>query len=362
MGGNRFKSIETVRIDVNTHNMIASKTIKLLADFGINAEALPYIRNKKSFGDIDLIAKKSQTHQAIKDITDPKLAKNLLHESDENIAKAINAEMHSRQCASDPVLGMLIKSNIGSVNIDLITIEDEVYDFAKAHLSWGDAGSLISVISKEMGIKAGMGGARLSVPSKNGNIYVPISITYPNFLKLIGLDSDKHEEGFNTQEEIHKWVSEGIMFDPRIWDMDRLTSRARNRIRKRPNYMAWIAWLENNNPERNYNWGEQRAQRAGEWLPALLAMFPSAKKSLELKEEEQRQQKILSDFYNGNIVSQISGITGEALGHLMNAIRKDIGDKKLMDLAHQKDEETLRDKILSIAATDYIPENVIIKN
>ena len=63
MGGSVFSEhAQTVRVDREEHDAIAGDVAEALAPLGIHARPLPSLRSKTSFGDVDMICARSQTH------------------------------------------------------------------------------------------------------------------------------------------------------------------------------------------------------------------------------------------------------------------------------------------------------------
>ena len=341
MGGQRFKSKDAVRINAAAHDALSLEVTDLLADHGIQAQSLPYVRNKESFGDIDLLCRKSQTHRSIEGENDSELMKALLDASDAVIAETVGAEAHHRPHLSDGTLGMLVNSPAGKVQVDLISVEDDLYDFVFQQLSWGDAGSLAGVIARQMGLKVGMNGVFLTHPGKYGELKIKIDITHAELLDILDLDARHHQKGFHNREEIFRWLSNSRYFNPCIWQFDWITSKSRARAVKRPTYMAFLDWMESSGSPQRYYWGEKRGDRKDDWISYFLSEYPAVRRELDALLLAEQKKEDLAKFFNGNVIGAHTGVRGEQLGHLMNAIRKDIGESELSRMADNGDSNTL---------------------
>lgn len=353
MGGTRFAHVgETVRIPRQVHDEIAAQTIAALAGVGIDAHVIPHCHLKMDFGDVDLLCPESQTHQGLPEESDKAIG--ALFKRDEKIAGAIGAADFHRGPLRNPTLHMLLNRPEGLVQMDVCSVPDDKLDFVTAQLSWGDAGSLSAIIGRQMGLKIGMNGIQLVEEAPHGQIRAPIELPHGEMLEMLGLDPVRHANGFDRPEDVFAWVADGAYFDPRIWQIDRLTNKARHRAGRRPGYQAFLAWLKEKGLEARYDWGDVRGARIGEWNAVLRSRFPAAAALLD----EQRDLKTASGlkaFFTGAFVTKVTGVADGRLEHLMNAIRKNVGEKRLEALADKGDEETLAELVLEISKTDYMP-------
>jgi hypothetical protein len=325
MGGTRFSDkYGTVRITRSEHDELAGKIVDGLQQIGISAEFIPYLYDKQSFGDIDILCKKSATHANLPEsLQDRPLA---LEARDNRIIAQLGAEYGHRGELANPGLSMIFQGREGHVQVDLVSIEDDVYDIAKRHLSWGDAGSMSSVVGRQMGLKIGMTGIHLNILMYGKHVRIPVPMTYNEVLEFQGYDSSVHERGFSNNLEIYEWICAGRYFDPRIWELDRITNKSRQRALKREAYLNFLEYNRHNNKLAAYQWGD-RGEREDEWRNLIVSSFPTVKAEIERNEEERQKHLESKSIFSGKVISEVTGLTGDALSHFMNNIKKAKGEE-----------------------------------
>lgn len=352
MGGTVFSAhAASMRVDRVEHDAIAARTATRLATMGIEASTLPSVRSKADFGDVDMVTARSQTHRDLPSGEAHVLA---LAARDRMIADAVGARMHFRGPIRNPALHMLVDGDHGPVQLDLMSIEDRNLDFATRHMSWGDAGALAAVYASNMGMKMGMNG--ISLLERNGatTFRSRLPLDYDQTLDLLGLDPAIHRDGFDTPEAIYAWIAEGRYFDPRLWTQAWMTNRARHRAGKRDSHHGLHEWFAANRPAARYDWGAARGDRLADWSETLLSMFPDTREEIERQRTDSAIPTGLRAFFNGDVVSDVTGMDqrDDGFQHLMNAIRKAIGQERLLEMAATQDHDALRSAIRGIAPQD----------
>lgn len=350
MGGTRFAGIgEAVRIGRMEHDDVADAVIAALSAQNVHATVIPHLRGKTDFGDVDLVCRRSQSHHNVPGGGEEAVLR--LGRRDQAIASALDAIAHDRGPIANPTLHLLLKGSKGPVQVDITSIDDHLFDFALAQLSWGDAGSISAIVARQMGLKMGMHGLVLTIDDERGMLQAPLPLSHAEALTLIGYDPRMHVEGFETNEDVYRWVASGTYFDPRIWQFDRLTNSARHRAWKRPSYQAWVSWMDKQGLDVRYDWGEIRGARTQEWRGRLLQMFPLAAEEIERQRMQRRSPDARRTFFSGSVISEMTGVKGPDLQHLMNAIRKEIGQDGIERMAHRNDREGLCDIARRLATT-----------
>lgn len=340
MGGTRFAHFgETVRVSRHEHDAIVTETVRILSGCGISAHVIPHLGAKADFGDVDLLCARSDTHSALPD--DSREVVIELARRDEAVASALGAVAHHRGAITNPTLHLLLQGNHGLVQMDVTSIEDDLLDFATSQLSWGDAGSIASVVARQMGLKLGMHGLAITTDEPGTLLRTRIHVTHAEALALTGYDAARHAAGFDTNEEVYEWVASGKYFDPRIWQFDRMTNKARQRALKRPAYIGFLAWMEARGLKPRYDWGDRRGARSDEWRERLLRMFPKVAEEIARQRSADVRPQGLRAFFNGDSIAAATGIRDPELRHLMNDIRKEVGVDALERMAAAGDHDGL---------------------
>lgn len=344
MGGSVFSEYaDAVRIDREEHDEIASKVASVLSDLEIDASPIPALRSKTSFGDVDMVVSRAQTHRGLPESGDELVS--ALAVRDSQIAQALGADAYHRGNIRNPALHMLIAGRNGPVQLDLMSIEDNLLEFATRHLSWGDAGAMAAAIAQQMGLKAGMNGLAIAVNIGASRHRLPLSLDYDQTLELLGLDSAVHRRGFDTINDVYEWLAAGRYFNPRLWSHEWMTNRTRHRALKRDSYVGLYEWLEHKRPAANYDWGEARGARTAEWIDHLLDTYPEARAELHRLQNMSMAPQGLRAFFNGDVVRQYVDVDNESLQHVMNNLRKRIGIERLQALSDAQDHDGLTREI-----------------
>lgn len=320
MGGTRFAHLaEAVRIDRAEHDAVSARIIERLAAIGIDARVIPHLRSKVDFGDIDLLCARSQTHGGIApDDIDALLAK------DGSIAAAVGAIAHERGQIANPSLHMLVEGARGPIQVDLVSIEDHLLAFAQEHMSWGDVGTMVAVVGRQMGLKIGMTGLTMTRRHAAEVLRARVELDWAGTLEMLGFDPAVHAAGFDTRRDTFEWLAKSRYFDPRIYALERQTNYSRQRALKRPGYMEMLAWIEAEQPTRNYDWGTERGERTEEHAEAILERFPETRASLD-RQVAERAARRKPAFFNGDVVGAITGVKGRELQFIVHAIVKELG-------------------------------------
>lgn len=341
MGGNAFtrKGIHTIRLPLEKYQEVSARILADLELFcpDLQISMIPHYRSKTDFGDLDILVGRSILEQF----------------SPDAICVALSGVAWHRNSATDPVLSIAIETGADYFQIDLITAPADEFDYCRRFLSWGDAGALTSGIARQMGLKHGRDGLSFVFGGVYSRQQVPLSVSYDDALEFLGLDPDAHQDGFDTPEQVYAWIAGGRYFDPAIYQPLHLTNERRRRVKDRPFYLQFLGWMEGLSAR--YEWGP-RDSRRDEWAKIILARFPDAAALVdEAIKNDVRDRS--AELFNGKNVARISGETGLRLSHLMNAIRKELGDR-LVEIERKGDRDELEAAIGRISQTNFMPEHI----
>lgn len=350
MGGSVFAShAATVRIDRAEHDAIVGNVAEALLPLGIHARALPSLRSKASFGDVDMVCARSQTHGGLPPEGEDHVR--ALARRDAQIAQTLGADAYHRGAVRNPALHMLLSGRNGPVQLDLMSIEDDLLEFAARHLSWGDAGAMAAAIAQQMGVKMGMTGIALAVRIRAATHRLRLDLDYDQALDLIGLDADRHRRGFDTVEEVYEWLAAGRYFNPLLWSAEFMTNKRRHRAMKRDSFAGLQEWIQRERPQSRYDWGETRGARMEEWTERLLDAHPEARTEMNRLIEASTAPQGLRAFFNGEVIRRHIDVDDDALQHVMNNLRKRIGNDRLHEMMQAQDHEALDEAIRQHLAT-----------
>lgn len=320
MGGNRFKDAGAVRLSrqaVQGHSERILAALRRVAPPGGRVEATGSLRDKQSFGDIDVIA--DATYVAAV--------------GDDGIVAALEDEygsgvIHHRGDSKDPTLGLLIPTPDGPFHLDVITAAPDAFDFAVRYMSAGDAGILIGAIARQMGCKFGQYGLALLVGHGAKRLgKVVVTTDFDEALEFLGFDPAVHAAGFDDDAALRSFVMAGRWFDPAVYDLARMTNTSRSRALKRSQYIAHVEAFARMEP-RGHLWPAKgdEAQML-EWREIVLNRFPHARAAVEGMTARFRPERRLS----GKLIEEMTGVRDPVLRHLINAVAKGFPLRKLYD-------------------------------
>lgn len=355
MGGKSLhaKGINTMRLPAAQAFAVADIVMPALAriesPYGHPpARLVPAYRTKPDYGDLDIVVSQS-------------LVRSL---GDDTIRRKL--ELHTgmtflggRPNINDPVLSLAALTPFGAFQIDLINSSDEAHAFAVDYFSWNDTGSLIGRVARQMGLRFGQTGLHLLMMSGT-NIFDHVRVTtdFGAALDFLGFNKETHRAGFDTVEEIYDFVSSGRYFDPSIYSLSRMNNDTRRRARSRSFYQPFLDAIAQR--PANYIWPELHDEaHLAYWSDRIFATFPETKDAYAEALARRHEKDRARTFFSGRAVQELSGVTGKALGHLMNAVRSEFTSvDEFIAWTERGDQDDLAARVARAAASDYLPDHL----
>lgn len=282
MGGNAFnhKGYESQRMSKQEFHEYEKEILDILASLDIEGKAIPYVREKESFGDIDIIVVKE----------DDRNVKEIICE---NISKfGLTDEFIFR---NKDVISILYKHKY---QVDFIFTPNKVKDYHQWYLSYNDLGNLLGRIIKESGFQHGHNG--LFYVYREGNHYkelIELTTDYSKALEILGLDVEKFYSGFDTFKEMFDFVSSCKYFKKSRFALENLNNRNRVRDRKRKVYNEFLKYIDT------------VEDKDGE-VPSPFDEFPWLAEHCEKIKQSRIHINTLKDKFNGNNVHLWTGLNG----------------------------------------------------
>ena len=290
MGGNIWKE-DSVRLNkqqyLKTQNDVQSLLINKFPNIVIKTIASIY--DKETFGDLDLLVQIDTINNC------------------RSVVKEYLTSLGFKTNSNGEVLSFLYHN----FQVDLIFVNKLNIDYAKNYFSWNDCGNLIGRIAKQLGVKHSHLGLYYTNRKEDGkllNEYL-LSSDYSTVLDLLYLDKDKFFKGFNTKKELFDWIISSPYFNHEKFKLINLNNKNRVRDRKRVTYNEFLTYLET----LPYDSLIPKIL-VDDKLSFVLNQFPHLKPLLEEDTLKEKQARIYSEYYNGILISQITGLTGKELG------------------------------------------------
>lgn len=329
MGGNAlsYKSYRLTRLD---YDSVANICTKKLESFypGKRVHAIEAYRSKETFGDLDILIENTGF--------DPF-----------NAAKELGAIEVVR---NGPVtsIGVLIRPELETkednvFQVDFITIAPESFDYAKNYFSFNDQGNLVGRLFHAAGFSHRHDG--LFYYFRDGDYKfreIPLTKDYETALFFMGYDPEKFKEGFDTLDEMFKFIASSEFFNKEIFLLENRNAQSRVRDRKRPTYTAFLKWCEETPGLNNFKFPSEKK----EWHKHLDKFFPGFNESYAKCERDLVELREVKDKFNGALVSEWTGLEGKDLGQLMAAWKKKFeSNEALHQFILVNDQSTLKQEI-----------------
>ena len=302
MGGTALLAkagIESQRLTMNEFNRVKSEVHAILDDLGIRWLDVDFIREKTDFGDIDIIVIDDRIpEKEIKNNNSP--AKIIL----DNIDKfGITDELFIN---NTPFASLLYE---GKYQVDFITVKPECAKYTQAYLSHNDLGNLLGRTIKRFNMTHAMDGLFYDhyINNRTQRHRFLISTDPHEILRILNLDIEKFEAGFDTYKEMFDYVQDSKYFNPELFKFENLNNRNRVRDKKRKVYNEFLNYIDFNKT----NELEYDPKVDYPWLNDSIAEF----------DIEYDRRKAIREAVPGAYVMERTGLTGKDLGNLIDMIK-----------------------------------------
>lgn len=265
-------------------------------------------REKETFGDMDIL-----THNT----------KNPLFEFKREILVDAGLEV-VEEVKNGSVTSYGVKLPQGIFQIDIISLPIEEIPFAYHYFAWNDCGNLIGRLARGVGLKFGHNGLWYTQRNEHTILHEHrLTLDFYEAIEYLGLDKLEFALGFETMEEVFDFIMSSKYYDWQRFDLTQRNHRARVRDNKRENYRKFLEYAEG----KPYKCLPPKDS----FLEQHFEQWPEFKvKYFEVKKKDEENQVIKSKL-NGNIVSELTGLTGKELGIFMSKIKMFISREDLLN-------------------------------
>lgn len=198
--------------------------------------------------------------------------------------------------------------------IDIITTPLNIYWIHFNYLAYNDMGNFIGRIAKSLNLKYGHDGLSLIVRYKGDSTrkigVIPVSTDVQFIYNLL----DIPYRCYDTMEQIYKDIMSSKYYHKDSFLLEKQSHHARVRDRKRNSYHGMLDFIKENDnsnePRRSYS------------IEETLTMLPTEVTEKYIKTTADYDKKMYEKtLYNGNIVSESTGLKGKELGAFMATIK-----------------------------------------
>lgn len=271
-------------------------------------ESIAAYRQKPDFGDLDVLVD-SRVFQAISPLA---------------IVEGLSISYGSTLpwVKNGPVLsvGLPLMGDGQCLQLDLISTPAAEFNFSLGYFSWNDLGNLVGRVAHKMGLKFGHNG--LWLPMRDGtNLHDELLVTrdFGRALSFLGFDASRWHEGFDSLNDIYRFVASGQRFNPSLYPLEHRNHTARVRDKKRPVYMGFLQWIEAQSVLPCFAWQEDKSV----YLPEVIAEFPALKADYDHSLVKLNQTRAIRACFNGEVVSAVTGLVGKQLGEFMAHFKRE---------------------------------------
>lgn len=300
MGGNALAEFGAQRVSRKEFDEMV-ESVEMIIPAPVHH--IPYVREKDSFGDLDLIVSKN-------DLT-PR-----------EFVAFVRDVLGVPYVKNGPVVSFL---HAGKLQVDVIFMKDKDVEFAVNYFSYNDLGNLIGRIAHKMGLKFGHDGLWLIVRDGDYKLgEIRLTREFPEALEFLGYDYITFKCGFDTFDDMFFYASCNQYFSPSIYLLENRNHTARVRDRKRTSYMNFLKWVDNNRMRlEDFRWEKHPKS---EWLPKILERFPEAKEEYDLIQNRLTMSRASKEKFPTTEIMDLTGLQGKELGEFKGFLTRNLPD------------------------------------
>ncbi|ATS26062.1 hypothetical protein AC611_22285 [Xanthomonas phaseoli pv. phaseoli] len=295
MRGSALQTVATQRLTAVNYRLLATEVMDTLQrDSRVRAELVRSIGAKADFGHMKVLADRS------------------------TMPADVAAMVHRLYSPHEVVINEDVLSfDVAAFQVDLICVPPIEYDTARDYLAFNVLGSLMGRTANRMGFKYGHSGLRYKL--RDGDFLVadiPVTTKMAAAFDFLGYDYRRFTESFHALEDVFFYAASSTYFDPVAYLLQARGYRDRACYQKRQNYRFFIEWLKTTGTAAGSSAGLQREHH----LQRAMSQFPDFADALKRSQEAFAGSRRRKQIFNGQIVAELTGLEGEALGQLMRRL------------------------------------------
>lgn len=297
MGGQAL-NVFTKRCTRNEFHILADELVTQLNKHFDRVAIPTFYRTKESFGDIDII---------------------VCNDGKFNIRTYIEDNFNPQEIFHN---GNCWSFDFKETQVDLISVSSEHFESMCNYMGNSDLGNYIGRIAHALGMKFGQEGFWYEHYFKGKNLgKIMISKDIQEILEFLGLSYDIWLEGFDTLEDIFKYISECKYFNWKMFQLNQLNKINRDRNAKRKSYMSFLEWIDKNVADEEHEF--EPPEDKSEYLNKAMEVFDGNQIELEIRKLEYlhcEKLYIQAKFSGGEIMKRY-GFEGKELGNRIKGFK-----------------------------------------
>jgi hypothetical protein len=325
MGGNAIKAVVENPSRLSKEEYLSvQKQITDILDLNNNTlhyHAVQSFADKQDFGDLDVIVVSKKRN-------------------DEELNNLINNNKYKFVKNGD-VTSFVFEAKQGKLfQVDIIYSSVLNFDIACAYHGKGDVGNLIGRIAKQMGLKFGHDGLWY-IHKKDTYVVgeILLSKEMDQILLFLGFDSNTFNKGFETKEDVYRFVTSSPYFHPSFYLWENRDHASRVRDMKRPLYHGFLEFIK------TQEYPEESIVGKDFYLVALHHFDAWNALNFLLKKESQRMLAKMAT--NVDWVLSVSGLDRKKDAKLLGELMKQMKEAYPADFFEFKSINESRNKYLA---------------
>lgn len=168
-----------------------------------------------------------------------------------------------------------------------------------------------------------------------------VTLDHDRTLEFLGLDPVVFNKGFDTIQDIFKFVSSSPVYSPEWYKLENISSIGRIRDKKRDSYRQFLEFGE----QQTGTYPTKVVDKTV-FFRKIFDFFPGVEEKFIRSMEHQAFKKLVAEKFNGDIVKELTGLHDKELGMFMQLLRKDYRFNPVM-ISYTKD-SIIRSNILEV--------------
>lgn len=309
--------------DRSISRMVGPSSIKLIGSSrGVVA---PYIRNKETHGDLDIIMGSYQDSDVVVE-----------WKGEQDFGKYLEKEFGYKPFKNSNVYSF----PYDGFQVDVTFHPISEFNMAVDYSSWGDLGNIMGRVFHKMGLHFGHSGLSFWIRqglfdnnlqwSDSDHIYDKVVLTrdMQEICEIGGFDCSRWMQGFDTEQDAFEFVVDSKYFDPDLFKLENLNHTNRTRNRKRGMYMRFMEYVADSNRV-----GEPFRSKH-EYSLMMQCKFPQLQRAIAEFRLLYEVDKVIKEKVNGKLVMEwldLSENDGKLVGQIMNKVRE-LDKYKLLEM------------------------------
>lgn len=298
MGGHALKNVVTRRYAREEYYQLKERILAKLQGRIAKYDVPREFPSKESFGDLDVLLVCPKAVQ-IKDLIEELFHPQEIHE---------NGDVYS--------------FDFEEFQIDFILTPEEHFENAIVYLSYSDLGGLIGNICHKIGLKYGIQGLWMNVHTKEfdpttTSTKLTLSTNVPQIFDFLGYDYERYSQGFRNEVEFFHWIVSGKYFRRFFFDEDQLNHAHRQRTSKRPVYIKFTAFL-NEQQIADSCWTEEEREALVRAVRAQAMEFFDKQGAYQAGLDLREEKRAFREKYSGRFFLDISDSKRMISVHMKN--------------------------------------------